>query len=107
MRNNNLSKIIRKAIREQQESDYIDVTQTFASKNIQAPEACKPKIENDIPTVDYEKCLQETMSLPFKDAVGVLADLTKQLQGKADIKTQQFDLPIGESYRRRNRRKLY
>jgi hypothetical protein len=45
------------------------------------------------------------MSLPFKDAVGVLADLTKQLQGKADIKTQQFDLPIGEGYRRKNRRR--
>jgi len=45
------------------------------------------------------------MGLPFKDAVGILADLTKQLQGKAEIKTQQFDLPIGENYKRRYKRR--
>ena len=102
---NELTNLIEKIIKEQQESDYIDVTQTFASKNVQAPESCKPKIENDQPSVDYEKCLQDTMGLPFKDAVGILADLTNQLQGKAEIKTQQFDLPIGENYKRRYKRR--
>jgi hypothetical protein len=100
-----LTNLIKKIVKEQEESEYVDLTQTFKSKNIQTPESCVAKIEGDQPKVDYEKCFQDTMQLPFKDAVGVLADLTKITKEKGidDIETQQFDLPVSEN-RRRNRR---
>jgi hypothetical protein len=93
--NRSISRIVKKVLKEQEEGNSVE--SLFTENNVEMPAGCKAD-PNKVPTVDVKACVKET----FTKAQGFLKVLEQLSDMEPGLKTQSFDLPIGES--KRNRR---
>jgi inhibitor of KinA sporulation pathway (predicted exonuclease) len=93
--NRSISRIVKKVLKEQEEGNSVE--SLFSQNNVEIPAGCKSD-PNKVPAVDIKACVKET----FTKAQGFLKVLEQLSDMEPGLKTQSFDLPIGES--KRNRR---
>lgn len=94
--NRSISRIVKKVLKEQEEVNPVE--SLFTENNVEIPAGCKSD-PNKVPTVDVKACVKET----FTKAQGFLKVLEQLSDMEPGLKTQSFDLPIGESKRYRRR----
>jgi inhibitor of KinA sporulation pathway (predicted exonuclease) len=91
-----ISRIVKKVLKEQEEGNSVE--SLFTENNVEIPAGCKSD-PNKVPSVDIKACVKET----FTKAQGFLKVLEQLSDMEPGLKTQSFDLPIGESKRGRRR----
>jgi hypothetical protein len=94
--NKSISRIVKKVLKEQEEGNSVE--SLFTENNVEIPAGCKSD-PNKVPAVDIKMCVKET----FTKAQGFLKVLEQLSDMEPGLKTQSFDLPIGESKRNRRR----
>jgi hypothetical protein len=87
-----ISRIVKKVLKEQEEGNSVE--SLFTENNVEIPAGCKSD-PNKVPAVDIKACVKET----FTKAQGFLKVLEQLSDMEPGLKTQSFDLPIGESKR--------
>lgn len=87
-----ISRIVKKVLKEQEEGNSVE--SLFIENNVEIPAGCKSD-PNKVPAVDIKACVKET----FTKAQGFLKVLEQLSDMEPGLKTQSFDLPIGESKR--------
>jgi hypothetical protein len=90
-----LTNLIRQTIKEQVEVDN-SLDELFSSNNVQMPSACEQD-ENKVPSIDIQACTRETVKM----AQGYLTVLEQLAAKEPGMKTKEYNLPIGESKRKR------
>lgn len=89
-----VSRIVKSILKEQEEDKSVETL--FNNNSIEVPAACKADT-NKVPSVDINECVKET----FAKVQGYIIVLKSLLVMEPGLKKQTFDLPIGESKKRR------
>ena len=94
LNNKLVSRIVKSILKEQEEDKSVETL--FNDNSVEVPAACKADTSK-VPSVDIKACVKET----FTKAQGYLKVLELLSDMEPGLKTQTFDLPIGESKKRR------